>query len=104
MRMFVDAGAGAIYLHRDSVDFRKSINGLVMLVEQEMELSPFAPALFVFCSKNRDWIKVLYWEGLPHERSECFGYQSGILLVVQAPGEGEVQMATQPFRPANDAQ
>ena len=37
MRMFVDAGS--IYLHRDAVDFRKSINGLVIIVEQEMELS-----------------------------------------------------------------
>ncbi len=60
MRMFVDAGA--IYLHRDSVDFRKSINGLVTIVEQEMQLSPFAPALFVFCNRNRDRIKVLYWD------------------------------------------
>ncbi len=60
MRMFVDAGS--IYLHRDSVDFRKSINGLVIIVEQEMELSPFASALFVFCNKNRDRIKVLYWD------------------------------------------
>jgi len=60
MRMFVDAGS--IYLHRDSVDFRKSINGLVIIVEQEMELSPFTPALFVFCNKNRDRIKVLYWD------------------------------------------
>ena len=60
MRMFVDVGV--IYLHRDSVDFRKSINGLVIIVEQEMELSPFAPALFVFCNKNRDRIKVLYWD------------------------------------------
>ncbi len=34
MKMFVDPGA--IYLHRDFVDFRKSINGLVMIVEQEM--------------------------------------------------------------------
>ena len=60
MRMFVDTDS--IYLHRDSVDFRKSINGLVMIVEQEMELSPFTPALFVFCNKNRDRVKVLYWD------------------------------------------
>jgi transposase len=76
--MFVDAGT--IYLHRDVVDFRKSINGLMVIVEQEMQLSPFAPALFVFCNRNRDRLKVLYWEGLPHERSECFGYQTGFCL------------------------
>jgi len=60
MKMFVDAGA--IYLYRDVVDFRKSINGLVMIVEQEMQLSPFSAALFVFCNRNRDRVKALYWD------------------------------------------
>ena len=48
------AEVNAVYLHRDAVDFRKSINGLVLIVEQEMALSPFADALFVFCNKSRD--------------------------------------------------
>ncbi|NRA15891.1 MAG: IS66 family insertion sequence element accessory protein TnpB [Oceanospirillaceae bacterium] len=30
-----------IYLHRDFVDFRKSINGLSLIVKQEMEMSPY---------------------------------------------------------------
>ena len=58
--MFVDVGS--IYLHRDVVDFRKSINGLVLIVEQEMALSPFSDALFVFCNKARDKVKVVYWD------------------------------------------
>ncbi|MBT8134093.1 MAG: IS66 family insertion sequence element accessory protein TnpB [Gammaproteobacteria bacterium] len=56
------ADVGAVYLHRDAVDFRKSINGLVLIVEQEMALSPFADALFVFCNKSRDKLKLVYWE------------------------------------------
>ena len=51
-----------IYLHRDPVDFRKSINGLAVIVEQEMKLSPFDDALFVFCSKDKNKLKVLYWD------------------------------------------
>lgn len=51
-----------IYLHRDPVDFRKAINGLSVIVSQEMELSPCDPALFVFCNKNRTQLKVLYWD------------------------------------------
>jgi transposase len=51
-----------IYIHRDAVDFRKSINGLMMIVEHDMELSPFNGALFVFCNKGRDKLKVLYWD------------------------------------------
>jgi len=56
------ADVGEVYLHRDAVDFRKSINGLVLIVEQEMALSPFADALFVFCNKNRDKLKLIYWD------------------------------------------
>ncbi|MDT8452692.1 MAG: IS66 family insertion sequence element accessory protein TnpB [Gammaproteobacteria bacterium] len=50
--MFVDVSD--IYLYRDPVDFRKAINGLVLIVEQQMQLSPFSEALFVFCNKSRD--------------------------------------------------
>ena len=52
----------SIYLHREPVDFRKAINGLVIIVEQQMELSPFEDAMFLFSNKARDKIKVLYWD------------------------------------------
>ena len=51
-----------IYLHIAPVDFRKSINGLSVLVEESMGLSPFSPNLFVFCNRRRDKLKVLYWD------------------------------------------
>ena len=51
-----------IYLHRDVVDFRKSINGLSIIVEDEMKLSPFSGALFIFCNRARDKLKALYWD------------------------------------------
>lgn len=51
-----------IYLHRDPVDFRKAINGLAVIVSEEMQLAPYDPALFIFCNKNRSQLKVLYWD------------------------------------------
>ena len=60
MRMFVDVEQ--IYLHRDAVDFRKSIMGLAAIVELSMQLSPLSGALFVFCNQNRTRLKVLYWD------------------------------------------
>lgn len=53
---------GAVYLHREAVDFRKAINGLAAIVEQQMDLSPYSDAVFVFCNKRRDKLKVLYWD------------------------------------------
>jgi transposase len=64
----------AVYLHRDAVDFRKSINGLSALVEHELGCDPFAAALYVFSNRRRDRIKLLGWDGngfwLLHKRLE----------------------------------
>ena len=51
-----------VYLYSGKVDMRKSINGLSAIVEQELELNPLSPALFEFCNRVRDKIKLLYWE------------------------------------------
>ena len=51
-----------VYLHIEPVDFRKAINGLSLIVSDSMGLSPFDQAIFVFCNKRRNQIKVLYWD------------------------------------------
>jgi len=51
-----------VYLCRERVDLRKSIQGLSVLVEQGLGLDPFAKRLFVFCGRRRDKLKILYWE------------------------------------------
>ncbi len=51
-----------VYLYSEPVDMRKSMNGLSILVEQEMELLPTMDALFVFCNRGRDKVKLLCWE------------------------------------------
>lgn len=50
-----------IYLCREFVDMRKSINGLSQIVESEMNLSPFEKSLFVFTNRRKKIIKALYW-------------------------------------------
>ncbi|ANB72619.1 transposase (plasmid) [Paraburkholderia phytofirmans OLGA172] len=51
-----------VYVHRDAVDFRKSITGLSALVEQALGLDPFARAVYVFRNRRADRIKLLMWE------------------------------------------
>ena len=60
MRMFEEVIG--VYLHREAVDFRKSINGLSAVVETAMGLSPLSGSLFVFCNRRRDKLKILYWD------------------------------------------
>ena len=50
-----------VYLCRAPIDFRKSIGGLSVLVEQELGMNPFGSALHVFINRHRTKIKVLYW-------------------------------------------
>ena len=51
-----------VFLAVGVTDLRKSINGLSALVEEEMSLNPFKGALFGFCNRKRDLIKLLYWD------------------------------------------
>lgn len=51
-----------VYLAPGSTDLRKSIDALAALVQEGFQLNPFAPALFVFCNRGRDKLKMLYWD------------------------------------------
>lgn len=52
-----------VHLYRERVDFRKSIDGLSEIVQDEMGRSPFQlRSLFVFTNRNRSRVKILYWD------------------------------------------
>lgn len=52
-----------VYLAVAPVDMRKQYDGLWAVAEQELKLDPFGGALFVFTNRERNRIKLLYWDG-----------------------------------------
>jgi transposase len=51
-----------VYLCLTACDMRKSFDGLHALVREHLELDAFAGHLFVFTSRRRDRVKILYWD------------------------------------------
>jgi transposase len=51
-----------VYLCLTACDMRKSFDGLHALVREHMELDAFAGHLFVFTSRRRDRVRILYWD------------------------------------------
>ena len=52
----------AVWLYRQPVDFRKQIDGLVILVANTLHRDPVSGQLFVFRNRQGDKVKLLYWQ------------------------------------------
>lgn len=52
-----------IYLAVEPVDMRKQFNGLWTLALEKLEEDPRRGALFVFINKDKDRLKMLYFDG-----------------------------------------
>ena len=51
-----------VWFYRQPIDFRKQIDGLVVLVADTLEKDPTSGQLFIFRNKKADKLKMLYWE------------------------------------------
>ena len=56
-------GSLKVYLAVEPCDMRKSFNGLYALAEGTLGADPKSGALFVFCNRRRNRIKLLYHDG-----------------------------------------
>jgi len=60
--MIVDLSKVRIFVRTEPTDMRKQINGLSVLVQEEMNLDVFGTSIFLFCNKSRNRLRVLYWD------------------------------------------
>ena len=61
--MLTFASTQRIYLAVEPVDMRKQFNGLWALSAEKLREDPRSGALFVFTNKDRDRLKILFWDG-----------------------------------------
>lgn len=54
--------SNTIWLYPKPIDFRKQIDGLVILVADHLKLNPLSGQLFLFRNRNANKIKMLWWE------------------------------------------
>lgn len=58
----VPSPTARVFVRPGPTDLRKQVEGLAVLVEQELALSPFQDAVFLFCNRERRILKALYWD------------------------------------------
>jgi transposase len=61
--MITVPGGVRVYLAMGPTDMRKGIDGLSMLVQELLQLDPFAGHLFTFRGRRGYLLKILYWDG-----------------------------------------
>lgn len=52
-----------IYMASGPTDLRKGIDGYALIIQNEFQLDPFDDSLFIFCNRQHNKLKCLYWDG-----------------------------------------
>ena len=60
--MFPDFSKIQIFIKPGSTDMRKAINGLAIMITDDLEADPLSGNLYLFCNKQRKNLKALYWD------------------------------------------
>ena len=60
--MTIDLSAARIFIRPGHTDLRKASNGLTAIVQEAMGQDPFSGSVYLFCNRERNLLKAVYWE------------------------------------------
>ena len=60
--MTFDISNAKIYIRPGHTDMRKAVNGLTAIVQTKMSQDALSGNLYLFCSRNRQLLKAVWWD------------------------------------------
>ena len=60
--MIIDLSRVRIFVRPGAADLRKGINGLTVIVQEDMQQDPFSGSVYIFCNRGRKLLKAVYWD------------------------------------------
>ena len=61
--MLIPPGPVRVLVATKPVDFRKGMNGLAALVQEQLKVDPFSGTIYCFRAKRADRVKLVFWDG-----------------------------------------
>jgi transposase len=60
--MTIDFSKAKIFIRPGCTDLRKAVNGLSVMIEQQMAGEPFIGNVYLFCNRERKLLKAIWWD------------------------------------------
>jgi len=60
--VILDLSRTKIYVRPGRTDMRKAVQGLSVIVQENMSQDPFSGSAYIFCNRERKLIKAVYWD------------------------------------------